>query len=50
MNVMNAAMAIKSGEADLVLAGGMESMSQAGFFLSHRARWGYKLLMGAPER
>jgi acetyl-CoA C-acetyltransferase len=25
-------------------------MSQAGFFLSHRARWGYKFLMGAPEQ
>jgi acetyl-CoA C-acetyltransferase len=50
MTVMNAAMAIKAGEADLVLAGGMESMSQAGFFLSHRARWGYKFLMGAPEQ
>ena len=50
MTVMNAAMAIKAGEADLVLAGGMESMSQAGFFLSYRARWGYKFLMGAPEQ
>lgn len=50
MTVMNAATAIKAGEADLVLAGGMESMSQAGFFLSYRARWGYKFLMGAPEQ
>ncbi|MCP4415524.1 MAG: thiolase family protein [Chloroflexi bacterium] len=50
MSVMNAAMMIKSGEADLVLAGGMESMSQAGFFLSHRARWGYKFLLGRPEQ
>lgn len=50
MTVMNAATAIKAGEADLVLAGGMESMSQAGFFLTHRARWGYKFLMGAPEQ
>lgn len=49
MSVMNAAMMVKSGEADLVLAGGMESMSQAGFFLSHRARWGYKFLLGRPE-
>jgi acetyl-CoA C-acetyltransferase len=32
------------------MAGGMESMSQAGFFLSHRARWGYKFLMGRPEQ
>jgi acetyl-CoA C-acetyltransferase len=49
MSLMNAAMAIRSKEADIVLAGGMESMSQTGFFLSHRARWGYKLLLGAPE-
>ena len=49
MSVYNAATTIKAGEADLVLAGGMESMSQAGFFLSHRARWGYKFLMGKPE-
>ncbi|WP_316436172.1 hypothetical protein [Leptolyngbya sp. NK1-12] len=27
----------------------MESMSQSGFFLSHRARWGYKFLLGSPE-
>ncbi|KGQ22604.1 thiolase family protein [Thermus filiformis] len=49
MAVMNAATAIRAREAELVLAGGMESMSQAGFYLSHRARWGYKFLMGAPE-
>lgn len=47
---MNAASAIRTGEADLALAGGVESMSQAGFYLSHRARWGYKFLMGAPEQ
>jgi acetyl-CoA C-acetyltransferase len=50
MSVMNAATAIRSGEAEIILAGGMESMSQAGFFLSHRARWGYKMLLGAPEQ
>lgn len=50
MSVMNAATAIRAGEADLILAGGIESMSQAGFFLSHKARWGYRLLMGAPEQ
>ncbi|MEM6284693.1 MAG: thiolase family protein [Chloroflexota bacterium] len=49
MAVMNGATQIKAGEADLVLAGGMESMSQTGFYLSHRARWGYKFLMGNPE-
>ncbi len=50
MAVMNAATMIKAGEADLILAGGMESMSQAGFSLSHRARWGYKFMMGSPEQ
>ncbi|TRV13105.1 MAG: thiolase family protein [Microcystis wesenbergii Mw_MB_S_20031200_S109] len=50
MAVSNAATSIRTGEADLVLAGGIESMSQTGFFLSHRARWGYKFLMGAPEQ
>jgi acetyl-CoA C-acetyltransferase len=50
LSVMNAAMAIRAGEANLVLAGGIESMSQTGFFLSHRARWGYKFLLGAPEQ
>ncbi|MFQ5796452.1 MAG: thiolase family protein, partial [Candidatus Bipolaricaulia bacterium] len=49
MSVMNAATAIRAGEADLILAGGMESMSQAGFYLSYRARWGYKFLLGSPE-
>jgi acetyl-CoA C-acetyltransferase len=47
--VMNAATLIKAGEAEVVLAGGMESMSQAGFALSGRARWGYKYLAGKPE-
>lgn len=46
MSLINADMTIRAGDADLVLAGGVESMSQAGFLLSHRARWGYKLLIG----
>lgn len=50
MTVINAMTAIRAGEANLVLAGGMESMSQTGFFLSHRARWGYKFLLGNPEQ
>ena len=50
MSVMQAATLIKAGEADLLLAGGMESMSQAGFYLSSRARWGYKYLAGRPEQ
>ena len=44
MSIMNADMAIRAGEAEIVMAGGIESMSQAGFHLSHKARWGYKLL------
>lgn len=50
MSVINAARTISAGDADLVLAGGIESMSQTGFYLSHRARWGYKFLLGAPEQ
>ncbi|HLO88986.1 MAG TPA: thiolase family protein [Nostocaceae cyanobacterium] len=49
MSVINAATAINAGEADIVLAGGMESMSQTGFLLSSRARWGYKSLLGSSE-
>jgi acetyl-CoA C-acetyltransferase len=49
MSLINATNTIRVGDADIVLAGGMESMSQAGFLLSHRARWGYKFLLGAPE-
>jgi acetyl-CoA C-acetyltransferase len=49
MSLLNGAAVIRAGQAQVVLAGGMESMSQAGFFLSHRARWGYKFLHAAPE-
>ena len=49
LSVMQAATMIKAGEADLMLTGGTESMSGTGFYLSHRARWGYKFLMGNPE-
>jgi len=49
MSVINATTAINAQAADLVLAGGMESMSQTGFLLSHRARWGYKSL-SSPEQ
>jgi acetyl-CoA C-acetyltransferase len=50
MSVMNGAMAIAAGEADIVLAGGMESMSQSGLLLSHRVRWGVKLLLNSSEQ
>jgi len=35
---------IKAGEADLVIAGGMESMSRAPFIIPWEYRWGVKLL------
>lgn len=46
MSAMNAATMIKAGEAELLLAGGTESMSGAGFYLDSGARWGYKFVMG----
>lgn len=46
LSVMNAGTHIRAGEGHLYLTGGTESMSQAGFVLSYRARWGYKLVMG----
>ncbi len=49
MSVMNAATQIKAGEAEMILAGGVESMSGAGFYLSAGARWGYKYLPGPME-
>ena len=41
-SVMMAAQAIKAGDADIVVAGGMESMSQAPYLLMG-ARWGYRM-------
>ncbi len=37
-----AAQAIKAGDADVIVAGGMENMSQAPFYLP-KARWGYRM-------
>src|SRR5882724_10359441 len=37
-----AAQAIAAGDADLIVAGGMESMSRAPYLLT-KARWGYRL-------
>ena len=42
------AQAIKLGEADIVVTGGMESMSQAPYYLP-RARWGHKMGHGKIE-
>jgi acetyl-CoA C-acetyltransferase len=50
MSVLSAANSIRTGDAELVLTGGFESMTQTGFLLSQRARWGYKSLLGAPEQ
>jgi acetyl-CoA C-acetyltransferase len=38
-----AAQAIMCGDADIIVAGGMESMSQAPYLLSSKARWGYRM-------
>ncbi len=40
--VVLAAQAIAAGDADLIVAGGMESMSRAPYLLK-KARWGYRL-------
>ncbi len=45
MAVINAAQFVSLGDARAVLAGGVESMSQAGFLLSGGLRWGVKSLM-----
>ena len=41
-SVMMAAQAIKAGDADIIVAGGIESMSQAPFLVPG-ARWGYRM-------
>jgi len=43
MSILNGATMIKAGQADLVLAGGTESMSDAGFYVDSGARWGYTM-------
>lgn len=49
MSLITGTSLIRSGDAEVVLTGGVESMSGTGFYLSSRARWGYKFLMGSPE-
>jgi acetyl-CoA C-acetyltransferase len=44
--IVTGAQYIKTGEYDLVVAGGMESMSQAPFVLDARSRWGIRHLIG----
>ncbi len=46
MSAMNGSTMIKAGEADLLLTGGVECMSGAGFYVSSDARWGYKYVPG----
>lgn len=38
-----AALAIMAGEADIIVAGGMENMSQSPYLLDSKARWGYRM-------
>lgn len=47
-SVIFAAQAIKAGDADCIVAGGIENMSQAPFYLK-KARWGYKMAMPKEE-
>ena len=44
MSVMNAAQMIKGGDADIVVAGGIESMSKAKLAVDSEVRWGIKML------
>lgn len=41
-SVITAAGQIKAGDVDLVLTGGVETMSNTGFYLDAAARWGYR--------
>ncbi len=43
MAVINGASLIKSGDADLVIAGGMESMSRSPFIIPYQYRWGVRI-------
>ncbi|MDU4961159.1 MAG: acetyl-CoA C-acetyltransferase [Sporomusaceae bacterium] len=38
-----AAQAIRAGDADIIVTGGMESMSNAPYLLGAKARWGYRM-------
>lgn len=42
-SVALAALAIKAGQAQAIVAGGMENMSQAPYLLDAKVRWGYRL-------
>ncbi|WP_145607003.1 acetyl-CoA C-acetyltransferase [Yersinia intermedia] len=42
-SVALAAQAILAGDAQTIIAGGMENMSQAPYLMDNKARWGYRL-------
>jgi acetyl-CoA C-acetyltransferase len=44
--IITAAQAIRAGDYDIVVAGGMESMSQAPFIIPSTTRWGVRHLIG----
>jgi len=46
ISTINATQMIKSGDADIVVSGGMESMSQAMLAIKSETRWGVKMLLG----
>ncbi|AAK42527.1 acetyl-CoA C-acyltransferase [Saccharolobus solfataricus] len=45
ISVITASQMIKSGDADIIVAGGTENMSQAMFAIKSDIRWGVKMLM-----
>lgn len=47
-SVVLAAQVIKAGDADCIVAGGIENMSQVPFYLK-KARWGYKMAVPKEE-
>jgi len=47
-SVVFAAQAIKAGDADCIIAGGTENMSQTPYYI-RKARWGYKMSMPNDE-
>lgn len=49
MSLITGAAFIQSGASNLILAGGVESMSDTRFALSSKTRWGYKYLPGQGE-
>jgi acetyl-CoA C-acetyltransferase len=42
-SVALAAQAIRAGDAEVIVAGGMENMSRAPYLLNEKSRWGYRM-------